>query len=134
MSLSPSGEPSVFLSYASGDRAQALAVADALEGSGVRVWLDRRAIVGGTSWDAATVRGITDCFAFLLLCTDAAMRSPNVTQEVRLALEERRPIIPLLVQPVTFPDELRYALVGRQWIELLERPTAAWLTDLRAAL
>ena len=33
--------PYVFLSYASADRERAMAVAEALERAGVRVWLDR---------------------------------------------------------------------------------------------
>ena len=39
----------VFLSYASGDREQALQVADLLEARGISVWIDRKSIAGGTS-------------------------------------------------------------------------------------
>ena len=38
-----------------------MAIADALEDAGVRVWLDRRSIPAGASWDAAIVRAIRDC-------------------------------------------------------------------------
>lgn len=56
-------QPYVFLSYASVERERALAVTAALEAAGVRVWLDRQAIAGGSSWTAAIVRGIQGCAA-----------------------------------------------------------------------
>src|SRR5207237_1417980 len=108
--------------------------ADALEAAGVRVWLDRRGIPAGVSWDATIVRAIRDCRVFLVLCTERAMRSSNVQQEIRLALEERRPLLPLLAERITFPDEVRYALAGLQWVELLDRPLDEWLTQLLEAL
>src|SRR5947207_16019391 len=97
-------EPYVFLSYASRDRERALALADRLEAHGIRVWLDRRRLVGGTGWDASIARAIRDCSAFLLLASAQSVRSPNVTQELRLAWEEQRPAMPLLLEPVTFSD------------------------------
>ena len=46
---SQQGGPGVFVSYASGDRERVLPVTAALEGAGVRVWLDRTGIPGGVS-------------------------------------------------------------------------------------
>src|SRR4051812_42758936 len=89
--------PYVFLSYASADREQALAIADVLTATGLHVWLDRRSLVGGMSWDAAIVRAIKDCTVFAVLCTPASVASPNVMQELRLAWEEQRPTLPLLL-------------------------------------
>ena len=104
--------PYAFLSYASADRGQTLAIADRLERAGIRVWVDRHSLVGGQSWDATIVRAIKDCAVFTVLCSPAAVTSPNVLQELRLAWEERRPILPVLLAPVSFPDEMRYILTG----------------------
>ena len=57
------------------------------------VWLDRRNLVGGSSWDAAIVEAIKDCAVFAALCSPEAVASPNVTQELRLAWEEQRPTL-----------------------------------------
>src|SRR5438552_3549217 len=122
--------PYVFLSYTSVNRERALALADVLEAAGVSVWVDRRSIAGGSSWDAAIVDGITHCTVFALTCSPASLASPNVQQEVRLAWEEQRPILPLLLEQVTIPAELRYPLAGRQWAELMERPGEGWLPDV----
>src|SRR5713226_5498559 len=127
-------EPYVFLSYTTRDRERVLALADRLEASGIRVWMDRRDLVGGSSWDASIVDAISHCTMFALTCSAASLGSPNVQQEVRLAWEEQRPILPLLLQQVSIPRELRYPLAGRQWIELLDQPADSWLPRVLLAL
>ncbi|MHB8577964.1 MAG: TIR domain-containing protein [Dehalococcoidia bacterium] len=126
--------PYVFFSYSSTDRARAFALADRLEAAGIHAWVDRRSLVGGMNWDAAIVRAIKNCTVCALICTPAAVSSPNVMQELRLAWEERRPTLPILLTAVSFPDELRYMLAGRQWVEMLERRESEWLPDLLSAL
>src|SRR5579884_57876 len=127
-------DPYVFLSYTSRDRERVLALADRLEAAGIRVWVDRRDIAGGSSWDASIVDAITSCTVFALASSARSLASPNVHQEVRLAWEAQRPILPLLLEQVTVPRELRYPLAGRQWIELLDRPEDGWLPDVLRAL
>src|SRR5260370_20250430 len=126
--------PYVFVSYSSTERDRALAVADALEGAGIRVWIDRQAIPGGASWSAAIVRGIQHCTVFAVLGSAQAYASPNVQRELNLAVEENKPLLPLLIEQTAAPPEVRYALAGRQWIELLERSEEAWLPDVLRAL
>ena len=64
----------------------------------------------------------------------SGMRPPNVTQELRLAWEEQRPILPLRLAAVTFPDEMRYMLAGRQSVDAVDRAEEAWFPDLCRAL
>src|SRR5712692_8260507 len=111
-------DPYVFLSYASADRDRALHIADRLEALGIPVWIDRRSIVGGTSWGAEIVRGIRNCAVLLVACSPAAVVSPNVQQEVQVAWESRRPILPLILEPTELPEALVYPMAGRQWIEV----------------
>ena len=115
-----SAQPYVFLSYASADRERALALADVLERVGVPVWLDRTSIAGGTSWGSEIVEGIEHCTALLILCTAAAMQSRNVRQEIQLAWRYERAYLPLLLGPVTFPEQVQYFLEGYQWVEVLD--------------
>ena len=51
-----------------------------------------------------------------------------------VALEFRKPLLPLVLHPAEYPDEVRYALAGRQWVELLDRPEPEWLPDVSAQL
>src|SRR5207248_2630714 len=118
--------PYLFLSYSSDDRVRALALADQLEAAGIHVWIDREAIPGGTSWDAEIVEGIKGCAVLAILCTARAMRSRNVHQELRLGWRYERPFLPLLLEQVEFPEQVQYFLEGCQWVEMLDRPEAAW--------
>jgi TIR domain len=110
--------PYVFLSYASADRERAFLIADLLESKGVSVWIDRRSIAGGTSWSAEIVEGIKGCQALVALCSPAAVQSRNVQQEIQLAWEHERKILPLQLEPTSLPSALEYALAGRQWVEV----------------
>jgi tetratricopeptide (TPR) repeat protein len=126
--------PYVFLSYARADRERCHAVAEALESAGVRVWIDRNAISGGTSWGSEIVEGIKDCTVLLICCTEAALQSRNVRQEIQLAWRYERPYVPLLLDRVEFPEQVQYFLEGWQWVELLDQPQSAWLPVLVRAL
>src|SRR5438132_14243483 len=62
------------------------------------------------------------------------MASPNILQERSLAQQYRKPVLPLLLERVTYPPAMEYVLAGRQWIELLDLPESTWLPDLQTAL
>ena len=126
--------PYVFLSYASADRDRALGIADRLEAAGVPVWIDRRRIEGGTTWSAEIVAGLEGSAAVVVLCSAAAMSSRNVRQEIQLAWESNRPLVPFLLEAVRYPGEVRYHLTGRQWIEVLDQPDEIWLPRALRAL
>ncbi|MBX3070771.1 MAG: TIR domain-containing protein [Thermomicrobiales bacterium] len=124
----------LFVSYASSDRERALAIADALEATGVPVWIDRRGIGGGELWAAEITAAIRSCATVLLVCTAASVQSRNVRQEVQLAWDHDRPIVPLLLERVRFPDEIAYFLQGRQWIEVDASGDAEWIDRVVKAL
>ncbi len=124
----------LFLSYAAADRERALAVADALQDAGVPVWIDRRGIGGGELWAAEITAAIRNCAALALLCTSTSVRSRNVRQEVQLAWDHDRPILPLLLEPVQFPDEIAYFLQGRQWIEVDLSNESQWTDRVARAM
>lgn len=124
----------VFISYASQDRPRALALVDRLASAGVAVWLDRDKLEGATLWAAEIVRAIRACKVLVLLCSDASMRSWAVKQEIQLAGEAQKALLPLLLSQASFPEQIEFFLAGRQWIEVGDRPTAAWLPPLLRAL
>ncbi|HEY8885425.1 MAG TPA: TIR domain-containing protein, partial [Chloroflexota bacterium] len=132
--LPTNNRPYVFLSYASADRERALHIADLLEARGVSVWIDRKNIAGGTSWTAEIVEGIKGSAALVVLVSGPAMASPNVQQEVQLAWEHRRPLLPLRLDSTPLPSTVEYVLAGRQWIDVLDQPEERWLPEALRAL
>ena len=71
--------PYVFLSYASADRERALRIADLLEGQGVRVWIDRHSIEGGS-------RALSDGEAASISCnvSESAISGMLVTARINV--------------------------------------------------
>jgi len=127
-------DPDVFISYASRDRQRVREIAESLESAGVRVWRDQEGILGGEVYGPKIVRAIKTCRIVMLMCSDAAMRSRNVRQEIKLAWKYHRPYLPLLLEPVSYPEQVEYWLEGWQWIEVLDRPREQWLRPLLRSL
>jgi hypothetical protein len=134
--LQPAAQPppEVFISYAQRDFDKVRHIADELATLGVNFWLDREAIEGGTNYALAISRGIKQSRVVILMCTDASLRSRNVNKEIMLAWRYERPYLPLLLEPVSYPEQVEYFLEGCQWIEVLDRPAAEWLPRVQRAL
>jgi len=128
------GPADVFISYCRNDSTPALDIAEHLESSGVTVWVDRFSIEGGANYGFEISKAIKDCKILLLCCSDASMRSREVKQEILLAWRHEKPILPLLFEPTNYPEQLEYFLVGLQWIEIMNRPSAQWIPRVEQAL
>lgn len=126
--------PEVFISYARSDYDKVRRIVDQLSALGIEFWLDRQAIEGGANYALAITSGIRLSRVVILMCSDAALRSRNVNQEIMLAWRYERPYLPLLLEPVSFPEQVEYFLEGCQWIEVLDLPAAEWLPRVQRAL
>jgi hypothetical protein len=124
----------VFVSYSSRDRERVFSIADRLAGAGVRLWLDRQKIDGGMKWADAIVRGIKGSKVLMLMCSDAAMQSRAVKQEIQLAWKYDLAYLPLLLERTSFPEQLEFFLEGCQWVEVLDGPSEQWLPALLRSL
>lgn len=81
--------PSIFLSYASADRAVARRLRDALAKAGLDVWLDEEELAGGEAWDAKIRQQIRACTYFMpvISATTEARREGYFRREWKLAVE-----------------------------------------------
>jgi hypothetical protein len=81
--------PSVFISYASNDRAAARALRDCLAAAGLEVWLDEEELGGGEAWDAKIRNQIRACTYFMpvISATTEIRREGYFRREWRLAVE-----------------------------------------------
>ena len=81
--------PTVFLSYASGDREAARKLCDALRMLGLEVWYDESELGGGEAWDQKIRKQIRECDYFMpLISTQTEGRAEGYfRREWRLAVE-----------------------------------------------
>jgi hypothetical protein len=124
----------IFISYSRRDFGEVQRIARCLDSAGVRVWVDKDEIEGGTNYGLKISRGIQACKVLMLMCSNASMQSRNVKQEIQLAWKYERPYIPLLLEPINFPEQVEYWLEGWQWIEVLGAPPERWLPKVMRAL
>src|SRR5271154_1440652 len=81
--------PTVFLSYASEDRAAARRIGDALPDYGLEIWYDESELGGGDAWDQKIRKQIRDCdyFVALISAQTEARDEGYFRREWRLAVE-----------------------------------------------
>ena len=124
----------VFISPARDNADVAQYVAECLGAAGVTAWAGAGGIAAGTSYGPEIVARIRRSEMVLLLCTDAAMRCPDVRQQIAVAWTHQRGILPVWVESTQYTDQLAYWLTGVQGVEMLGRPRDQWLPQVLAAL
>jgi len=97
----------VFLAYSHQDESFVLHLAANLRDRGAPLWVDRWDILPGTDWDQAIDAAAYDCGRFLIVLSPAAVESPDVRGELRIALAARKPIVPVLYRTCRIPRQLQ---------------------------
>ncbi len=95
-----------FVSYAREDQAFALEVATVMRDRGVPIWIDQWNIEPGADWNKAIDAALNACANFLIVLSPEATKSDEVMGELRVALNGRKRIIPLLYRPSDIPRQL----------------------------
>jgi hypothetical protein len=133
---SPAGEGGpvdLFLSYSRRDEKRVLPIAGRLRAAGLKVWMDQSGIDGATLWAQEISDAIRRAKVCVLFGSASSFGSPHVIREISLACEERKPILPLQLDPVETPSTMRYQLAGIQHIVLYQGdPEANFQLILRA--
>ena len=110
-------ERTVFVSYATADRKEALSVCKAIERRGTRCWMSTRDVRPGENYQEAIVRSIRGARAVVLVFSDAANNSDEIKKELSLASRYHVPVIALRIEDVEPSDAFAYELSTRQWID-----------------
>jgi TolB-like protein/Flp pilus assembly protein TadD len=110
-------EEDVFVSYSRENNEKVLELTGKLRAAGVPLWMDVGSIDGAAMWGEEIVNALAKSKVLLLLVTESAVRSHNVTKEVLLASEQKRHILPVHLEPTEIPPSLKYPLAGIQHIE-----------------
>ena len=108
---------SVFISYASQDKAVADAVCLALEQAGAACWIAPRNVVPGESYAGAIVRAIDGTKLVVLILSEHGAASQHVLREVERACSKRHPVIAFRVDAAPIPADLEYFLNMSQWLD-----------------
>lgn len=110
----------VFVSYASADRKEALAVCKAIERRGVKCWISCRDVEPGENYQEAIVAAIEAAQAMVLVFSEAANNSNEIKKELSLASRFGVTVIALRIEDVEPSKAFAYELSTRQWIDAFD--------------
>ncbi|MEM7085540.1 MAG: toll/interleukin-1 receptor domain-containing protein [Bacteroidota bacterium] len=94
---------SIFVSYSSKDKPFALEFVKELQRLGINVWIDQLGIQLGENWDNAIEEALEKSNTFLLFMSPTAVTSQNVQDEVHIAIERKKRLVPVLIQQCDIP-------------------------------
>jgi hypothetical protein len=97
---------SCFLSYARTDEQFALRFANDLRSRGAVMWVDQLDIRPREHWDRAIERAIRGCGSFVVILSPRAVASNNVADEISLAIDSGKSVIPVMIEACALPLRL----------------------------
>jgi len=107
MQLPAAAEPhTCFLSYSRSDEEFAVRLANDLQALGVAMWVDRFNIRPSEHWDRAIERAIRACQKMVVILSPRSVTSENVADEISLAIDAGKSVIPVMIEPCTLPLRL----------------------------
>jgi hypothetical protein len=102
-----------FLSYSRNNSDFAAKLASDLRAANVETWRDAENIPAGANWDREIEKALNSCSHVLLLATPHSVASENVMDEIGLALNKGKSVIPLMVETCDLPLRVHRA----QWVD-----------------
>jgi formylglycine-generating enzyme required for sulfatase activity len=127
----------VFISYASdnvnsktSDRQVADQICTALESQGIGCWIAHRDILPGDDWMDAIIDAVDQTKIIVLVFSANTEKSKWVKDEIKLALEENKKIIPFRIQDVYPQRTLKLLKVRCQWMDAFTQPREKHLEQL----
>ena len=104
----------VFISYSTKDRSWAEQICKVLELNHISYWIAPESIPGGSNYLKEIPVAISECTAFMVLVTDNSVQSPWVLKELTNAINEKKLVIPLIVENTELPRDFAFLLNGVQ--------------------
>lgn len=111
----------IFVSYSSSDRPFALGLVKELQGMGANVWIDQLGIGLGENWDNAIEEALEKSETFMLILSPTSVESQNVQDEVSIAINTKKKLVPILIKECDLP--MRWQ--RRQYADLTNDPDKA---------
>ncbi len=120
----------VFVSYATADRAAALAAVAGLEARGVRCWVAPRDVRAGSEYGEEIVEAVKASRVCVLIFSAQANSSPHVRREVERAVSSGKPIVPFRISDVAPSGAMEYALGNTHWLDAFTPPLDSHVAKL----
>lgn len=118
-------EPFAFFSYCHKDSARVYPLIERLTELGYRIWFDEGISIGD-EWPEVIARKLEECTLFLVAMTPDYCHSHNCKNEMTYQVEDRKPMLPLMLENFPLSGGIRLQLATSQYLRLFEQPQEAW--------
>lgn len=119
------GKHDVLISYSTKDKSVADAIVGDFEQHGIRCWYAPRDILPGEHWVTAIKNGIENAQAVVLVFTDDSNSSSQVMNEIAMAFNAGKTIIPFRLSGGEMNPELEYYLSRVHWLDAVSSSSIA---------
>ena len=117
--------PNVFISYKSEEYADANKLRIALLNAGITCWMAPDDIPGGNNYAEEIPKAIQKSPIFLLVLSSAAQQSIHIESELGIARDQRRKIMPYMIEHCDLTNPFYYHLQGAQYYYAYEDESTA---------
>jgi hypothetical protein len=105
-----------FFSYSRADVKFAERLALDLRAAGAKTWRDAENIPAGANWDREIEKAIRDSTHVIYIATPASVASENVQDEIGMAVNKSKTVIPVIAETCELPLRVHRA----QWVDFRE--------------
>ncbi|MDR3235948.1 MAG: toll/interleukin-1 receptor domain-containing protein [Prevotellaceae bacterium] len=115
-------EYDVFISYSSKDKMIADQICEAAENAGLICWMAPRNVTPGKKYAAEIVEAIRNSSVMLMIFSESSNKSEHVENEIDIAFNEGKTIVPFRITDTEMSNELKYYLGKKHWVDGTPEP------------
>ncbi len=97
-------------------------ICNCLEREGIACWIAPRDIIGGLPYAEEIVHAIRNCKIVLLVASISINQSEQILNEIEIAVNHSKIILPFKIDQVEYNDSYKYYLNRKHWIEAIPDP------------
>ena len=112
----------VFISYSSKDQKMVEAICAYLEQRRIRCFVAYRDIPKGVSWAERIVEALDESGMMLVAFTENFNASDEVNREIKLACDDKKPILTFRLSDTAFAGAKKYFLQNLNWLDAFPEP------------
>jgi len=102
-----------FISYSRKDTNFTIKLAADLREAKLKTWRDTENILAGANWDREIEKAVKECTHLILVASPSSIESENVMDEVSIAMNKGKTVIPVMIETCELPMRIHRA----QWVD-----------------
>lgn len=120
----------VMISYSHDDQQYANMIVSILEQNKIACWIDYRDAIPGINYAESIVRAIKNADFVVVILSNSSIKSPQVLNEINVAVNSERIIIPFKIDESMLNDSMEYYLGKTHWLDAITPPIEAHIYRL----